>query len=191
MEIGPLPPSYPTPTSIGNRLQEDAAAFYVWYVSSCYANPSEGGEATRRALSQIMRIAEVCKNGSACLTFDQEGRAIQDLTHVREAFLSGSLKFRELQQALGEVLWRLIESNPRARIVSQVTELEYRLLVNPQENLTNETAEECKTLIQNILERVSLGLSDLHAGALSRSLSSALSNTSNIQHVLGILKECR
>jgi hypothetical protein len=181
---GPLAKHTPPP---GQQLFNDVTEFYCWYVSSWYmpdghSEMSKKGDATRKILSLIKRIAEVSINGGQFLTETEASKAVNELNNVIQDLNSGQLRKKDLPEALLQVMVNLTEQNPKAKVVCQTTELEYRLCINPPANQTSEVTAQYQKALANIIQGIPK-MRDINASAISQGLSQILDNSSGMKNV--------
>jgi hypothetical protein len=182
---------------LGQRLFDDTTEFYSWYVSSWYM--SDGGaasaeilqksESTRKILSLLKRIAEVSMNGGNFLTEKEEVHALNDLSNILQDLNSGKLRKQHLPDALFQVMEDLIQNNPKAKVVSQVTELEYYLCINPPAGQSLESTIQYQKVLNRVTERISPQMRDINASAIAQGLSQILENPSGVENIYQAIQE--
>jgi hypothetical protein len=189
----PSSPSRPA----GQLLFSDVTEFYSWYVSCWYLSdghyPSEEvtqrSETTRRILSLIKRIAEVSIQGGNFLSEIEEYHTIHALNNVFQDLNSGKLRKQNLPEALGEVLASIIEHNPKAKVVFQTTELEYRLCINPPADQPAELTAHYQKILAQIIQKITPQMRDINASAIAQGLSKILENHLGSKSIAEALNE--
>jgi hypothetical protein len=182
---------------LGQRLFDDITEFYSWYVSSWYM--SDGGtasietlqrsESTRKILSLIKRIAEVSMNGGNFLSEKEETEALNQLSNILQDLNSGKLRKQALPDALFLVMESLTQNNPKAKVVFQTTELEYRLCINPPPGQSSELTTQYQQILTQIIQGINPHMRDINASAISQGLSQILENLGSVDNIHQSLNE--
>ena len=192
---GPFPPisswpqqAVPIPKSVaGERLFEETSQFYEWYLS-WDASPSEHARSFE-CLSQIMRIAQTSKEGGGFLSSTQETSALNSLSSLKDDISNGYIRINEIQTSLLQILQNLTDANPKARLVSQTTKLEYLLCVHPSRDQSKDITGRYQQLLSHIISQVTPNMLDSHANAISQGLSKILDNPESVSDIHQALHE--
>lgn len=204
-----FPPSFPpwtTPSRAqvpsfgdiyGQRLFDDVTAFYSWYVSAWYlssgefvsSESSQKNDTTRKILSLIKRIAEVSMSGGGFLSEKEESRALDGLSEILQDLNNGSLRKQQLPEALLQLADTLTANNPKAKLVSQTTELEYLFCINPSPMQSTDLTQKYQQLFTLIIEKINPQMRDINASAISRGLSQILENPHRSADMSGKIHE--
>lgn len=189
----PVPPPGPSSGSFspvvsilpGQQLFNDVTEFYSWYITCWYMSDSHSppsaettkkSDAIRIILSLIKRIAEVSMSSGKFLSELEERRAINELKNVVQDLNGGQLRKQNLPEALWKVLLSITDHNPKAKLVCQTTELEYRLCINPPDDQSPEMTMQYKTALAQIIQGITPQMRDINASAISQGLSQILDN---------------
>jgi hypothetical protein len=168
---------------IGQKLYDDVTEIYTWYVTSWYM--SDGGhpadEPILRTLSLIKRVAEVSMRGGDYLTEKEEARSLAHLSTILNDLNDGSLRKQDFPDALKHALDLLTSSNPKAKVVSQITQLEYRHLIDPPADQSMEETEQYQKLFHRIIEGITPKMREIVASTISRGLTQALEDPDAIK----------
>lgn len=186
--FSPIEHRSPQGNAYGKSLLEDITSFYSWFVSSWYlsdATPetSQKDDSSRKILSLIKRISEVSVNGGFILSENEELKAIQFLQDIHQDLLNGSLRKQDLPTALVQLMNDLTHRNPKAKVVSQTTELEYLLCINPSPHQSEKSTEEYRSLLSQIIQKVNPQMPDINASAISQGLSYILEDPDAIPDI--------
>jgi hypothetical protein len=181
----------------GQRLFDNVTEFYSWYISSWYmadggtASPEtlQKSESTRKILSLIKRIAEVSKDGGNFLTETEEIIALNAFSNVLQDLNSGKLRKQNLPDALFEIIENLTRDNPKAKVVFQITELEYRLCINPPLGQSSELTVQYQQVLTQIIQGITPQLQDINASAIAQGLSQILENSSTAENFNNAINE--
>ncbi len=179
----------PSGAAHGHRLFDDTTEFYSWYVTSWYlsgnepsfSESSQKSDAARKILSLIKRIAEVSMNGGYFLSEAEESKAVDGLSDIMQDLNSGRLRKQDLPEALLKLMFEMTESNPKAKVVAQTTELEYRLCINPSPEQSSALTQQYQEALSQIIHRINPKLLDINASAISQGLSQILENLDAIE----------
>lgn len=199
MSPDPLPPSsFPSgsfpPSDSGsvsknrpeNLLIEEIAEFYVWYVTSSWFQSEKlsfssdsqrsNGDTTRNLLSRIRRIAEVSISGGNYLSFQEVNRAHREIRELISDLNNGRIKKRDLPDLLDAILQEMTAQNPKAKVISHITELEYRLCINPGESQPTELTEHYRQTLEKIVHAINPRMSNVNASAIAQGLAHVIGN---------------
>ena len=132
----PLSPTYkehsPLDTpGVGQKLFDTTLDFYAWYLS--WVREPNLHSPTFKILSQIMRIAQVSLTGGRYLSEKDEAHALLKLEQLKDKLFDGTIKSEEILGSLSDILENVIHCNPKARLVSYITEIEYVFYLNSAE----------------------------------------------------------
>jgi hypothetical protein len=199
----PIPPSsipalfVPSGVAFGQRLCDEVTEIYTWFISSWYTRigtsstraEDETNEAIRKALSHIKRIAHVSLQGGAFLSEGEELWTIERLKEIIEAWNGGEMRKQELPHAFHRLIAELTGPNPKAKVVFQATELEYRLCLNPPLSQSPQLTDHYREVLAGIIQKVTPSLHDVHASGLSQGLSKILDNSSVSQDLSALFQE--
>jgi hypothetical protein len=182
---------------LGQRLFDDVTEFYSWYVSSWYMSDGETAstetlqksESTRKVLSLIKRIAEVSMNGGNFLTEKEEMHALNQLSNILQDLNSGKLRKQDLPDALFLLLENLVQNNPKAKVVFQTTELEYRLCINPPPGQSSESMNQYQRVLNQIIQGITPQMRDMNASAIAQGLSRILENPDAVENINQAINE--
>ena len=158
----------------GQRLFNEVTEVYIWYVSSSWYHME--GDSERNMLSRIKRIAEVSMQGGNYLSGQEDVEATTRLKDLFQDLNSGKLRRQDLPQALNEMLTQLTHTNPKAKVVSQATELEYRLCINPPPDQSPEVTEHYRQILLTIIQGITPQLTEINASAIAQGLTQILEN---------------
>lgn len=198
-EFSPISPSPGSPLypSCGQHLFNEAEKFYSWYVSSWYMSDGNSAsaemvsksEVTKKTLSVIKRVAEVSMKEGKFLSEVEEQKVINELNAVFQDLNSGQLRKHDLPEALLKVLHHMMEHNPKAKLVCQTTELEYRLCINPPINQSEQLTQQYQKALERIIFGITPNLHDINASAISQGLSQILENHNGNHTIIEALEE--
>jgi hypothetical protein len=180
----PLQPEYPS----GELLFDEITEFYSWYVYACLdptisQENSKSSHSIPKILSVMKRIAEVSMNGGNFLSQQDELRAIESLSNILHDLKSGKLRRQDLPDALKQITDTLTNGNPKAKVVSQTTELEYRLCINPSREQSSELTGKYQKILSRIIEKIGSGMPEINASAIAQNLLHILDNTPEITDI--------
>jgi hypothetical protein len=168
---------------LGQRLFDDITEFYCWYVTSWYRGlPSKEGESIPKILSVMKRVAEVSMNGANYLSEKEEIKAVDSLSNILQDLNSGKLRQQDLPEALMHVTSAMINHNPKAKVVSQTTELEYRLCINPDPAQPSDLTNKYQQTLSMIIEKITPEMRDSNATAIAQGLSQILAHPENFEN---------
>jgi hypothetical protein len=174
-------------TAPGQTLFNCASEFYAWY-GSWDLLPEQHADTFAR-LSELMQIAHVSLSGGRYLTEKEERRAVDSLMQLREDLYIGAVKQEEILKTLLAILQQLTESNPKAKLVSCATQLEYRLCIRPRKNDAPQSVERCRVTLEGIISQVRPDLLDINAYAAAQGLANLLAHIDAIEDACAALQE--
>ncbi|GAB4184486.1 MAG: hypothetical protein Tsb0015_00470 [Simkaniaceae bacterium] len=181
-------PPYPSGSSFGNKLFENVSHFYAWYLS-WDSKPSNHTE-TFELLSRIMRIAQVSKEGGNFLSSFQEKDALEAFSDLSDDLSYGKLENPEINDRLNKILAHLTDNNPKAKVVSYITSLEYLINIRNADIIPKPLLEDFKAQFSSLIEKLNPNLSDINAEAISRHLKEILqSPPGRFEDILSEIKD--
>lgn len=75
----------------------------------------------------------------------------------------------------------MTQANPKAKVVAQTTELEYRLCINPSSEQSSILTQQYQEALSQIIHKIGPKLLDINASAISQGLSQILENLDTIE----------
>jgi len=173
--------------AVGAQLFEQTSQFFAWYLTwdSAPADHARSFE----YLSQIMQIARVSKEGGNFLSSMQEKKALDSLSSLQEDLFNGNIRHPDIQESLMHILHSLTDSNPKAKLISHTTELEYLLCIHPSGNQPSDATERYQQTLSYIISKVTPNMLDVHAHAIAQGLSKILDNPQAIPDIQQALHE--
>lgn len=157
----------------GSKLFDNASEFYTWYMM-LVSKPRDQAEVFQ-TLSQLMRVAEISRAGGNYLSETEETTASQALCALREQLLDGKIKQHDILSRVQSIREKLIFHNPKAKLVTYATEVEYKFYLSPSPRLQ---ADYVKKMIDSLLTHVNPSLQPINAQAISQVLVSLLETVS-------------
>jgi hypothetical protein len=151
--------------SKGTRLFNSVSDFYSWYM----ALVNKPGEQAKvfQILSQIMRVAKISQSGGNYLLEEEESTALQSLYLLKEHLLDGKIKQNDVLTKVERIRENLISKNPKAKLVTCVTEVEYKLCLAPKPETE---AADLKSALESLLAQVNQDLQEKSAQAITQTL---------------------
>jgi hypothetical protein len=173
---------------LGQQLFDDITEFYSWYISSWYMADGktasveilQKNESIRKILSLLKRIAEVSMNGGSFLREKEEIHVLNKLSNILQDLNSGKLRKHHLPNGLFQVLEGLTQNNPKAKVISQITELEYYFCINPPPGQSPESTIRYQKLFNQIIDKISPQMPDISASAIAQGLSRILESLNSV-----------
>ncbi len=171
-------PSHHTP---GQLLYEEVSNFYTEVARriSDLHHPQEYAK-TLQQISQLMRIAHCSSSGGEFLSKEAEEIARQRLSELREELDDGKSHTENIAPEVSSIIFSLTYNNPKALLVSRLTELEYKFCIHrieEQANLSSQQAEELYSQVEGVrhvlnraIQEIKPSLVDLKALELARQL---------------------
>jgi hypothetical protein len=155
---------------VGIELFEKAFNFYAWYLS--YDHHPAKNHGIFELLSILMQIAKVSFEGGAILSSQEEAHALKELYELSEALSNGQLKNKDLFNSLEKVISHLTHHNAKAKVVSLLMKLEYKLCIHHEANFGQATQKKFREIVANALEKIDKQLPSLIANTVARELDS-------------------
>ncbi len=171
-------------TTVGDCLFNYTSEFYSWYMSLVDDSKSQSG--VFRALSQLMRIALLSAEGGNYLKMDTEEKALRSLTLLKENLSDGNLKHGEVLHQLKKIINEITSNNPKARLVTYATEIEYTYCI--EKNPSNQI-QEFQQYLKELLNFVTPSLLEIHAYAIAQIMGKVLENPTLFADPKTTLKE--
>ncbi len=160
-------------TSPGKQLFNSASDFYSWYMT--WINTPSSQANVFQTLSELMRIALLSSDGGNYLSFQEEEKSIKDLSKLKEELCDGNLKKENTFQELRSLVDNIISRNPKAKLVSYATELEYRFCIL---KTPSTQAEYLQKYLKELLTCVTPSLLEIQAYAIGQIMGKILENPS-------------
>ncbi|MES2198838.1 MAG: hypothetical protein V4489_01540 [Chlamydiota bacterium] len=157
--------------SPGKQLFNSASDFYSWYMSWIHVPSSQAN--VFRILSELMRIALLSAEGGKYLSFPDEDTGIKNLSRLKENLCDGNLKKEATFQELKSLVSNLTAQNPKAKLVSCATELEYQFCILPPPSTHSEYLQ---NYLNKLLKCVTPSLLEIQAYAISQIMGKILEN---------------
>ena len=151
--------------SIKEQLAKQAESFYGWYLSvrkSSY--PPEGYQ----GLQYLMQMG---KHNTPSETEALE--ALHGLTSLLEDLEGGMKTIDQIPPEIVHIVDKLIEKNPKSRLVKQVTQIEIAVNLGQSEAL-----EDLQELMDKLIKKITPEMPNIKAEALSRTLDEMLKTPS-------------
>jgi len=155
--------SYP-----GLSLFEKAFDFYSWYLS--YDISLSKQWALFETLSLIMQIAKLSFEGAALLSAQEEEEALKQLQELSEAISGGTLKKIDLTTIIEKIITKLIDNNPRAKLVALLTRLEYKVCIHNTFDVSQEVQLLFRQELYKLLQAIKRTTPSFIAGTVARDL---------------------
>lgn len=170
--------------AIGDKLFNYTSEFYAWYMSLIDDSKAQSG--IFRTLSQLMRVALLSSEGGNYLKDDNEERALQALTLLKEELSDGNIKHGEVLYQLKKVMEGITANNPKARLVTYATEIEYTYCIN---KASSSQTQDFQKYLKEILSFVTPSLLEIHAYAIAQIMGKVLENPATFGDPRITLKE--
>ena len=122
-------------------------------------------------LTLIKHLAEVSISGGKFLTNKEEDKLVSELAQLKEALFFGNLKHSQIPEQIDQMLSTLTNANAKAKLVVQITKMQCTLNLRSE----NEQDQAIKKLMDRIICNITPDLPEIHAIAISKELSMALS----------------
>lgn len=168
----------------GKELFNAVSEFYSWYMSWIHTPSSQA--TVFKSLSELMRIASLSAEGGNYLSLQDEEKGIQNLSKLKENLCDGHLKKEATLQQVKSLVNNIISQNPKAKLVSSATELEYQFCI-----LSPPSAH--STYLQDYLARllkcITPALLEIQAYAISQIMDKLLENPLSHQDAGYILEK--
>ena len=157
--------------SIKEQLAKQAESFYGWYLSiRKTSSPPEG----YHALQYIMQMS---KHNTPSETEALE--ALNDLNSLLEDLDGGVKTIDQIPPEIVHIIDKLIENNPKSRLIKQVTQIEIAVNSGQSKGL-----ESFQALLKNLIEKVTPEMPNIKAEALNCVLDEMLKTPSlNFKHL--------
>ena len=154
----------------GQQLFQQASDFYSWFMSSFSLTADAK---VFQILSKIMRIAKLSSEGGKFLSDQEEKKTILLLTKLKEQLCDGTLKKEHTADELSSFVHNIISSNPKAKVISYATELEYNFcILKPP----SKESSHLKNYLEHLVEKVTPSLLEIQAYAISQIMGKILEN---------------
>ena len=170
--------------AIGDKLFNYTSEFYAWYMSLLIDSKSQSD--IFKTLSQLMRIALLSAEGGDFLKTANEEGALTALLLIKEDLSDGNIKHAEVLYQLKKIIEGLTANNPKARLVTYATELEYHYCL--KQTTSNQT-QEFQKYLKELLGFVTPSLLEINAYAIAQIMGKALENPSVFRNPKIELKE--
>lgn len=157
---------------VGIALFEKTFDFYTWYLSYDL-NPSKH-HSIFESLSLLMQIAKLSFEGGGILSLKEEQWILKDLHDLSEGLSNGKLKNQDLCYALEYLLKKLSNTNAKARLITVLVRLEYKICGHHEASYKEISHTTFKQLIQSSFQKISQSLPDLITSTLARELEKLL-----------------
>lgn len=178
----------PQPThAIGIELFERVFNFYAWYLSYDL-NPSKH-PLIFESLSLLMQIAKLSFEGAALLSSEEEKRILRELYELSDALSNGMLKNRDLLKSLEKILKRLVDNNPKAKLIAILMKLEYKICIHNEVSCSESFQVTFKEMLSNSLEKITSSLPNLIANTVARELETLYAAPLHVDTFLKEFKE--
>lgn len=139
-----------------------AEAFYSWYQSIRQETfPVEG-------FQRLQCIMQIGKHGTA--THEEASTACIELKALMEDLEDGKKTLGQIPYEIERIVGRLVEKNPKSRIVMQATQIEIAANLAPLE-----THDDLIDAMRNLLKKVNPEMSNIQAEAISHILQEGFS----------------
>ncbi len=125
-------------------------------------------EFTFLLLIMIMQLAE-----SAILTLAEESSLVRDLSDIRDSLLWGSLRTKNVEERLLEILKKIQEENAKSKILCSMVELEHLVIVAPSHDKHSVTFELFEEKITPLREALRSDLTSIEATWMYKTLEEA------------------
>lgn len=155
--------------SPGRQLFNSVSDFYSWYMSWIHIPSSQAN--VFRTLSELMRIALLSAEGGKYLSLQDEEKGMQNLSKLKENLCDGNLKKEATFQHLKSLVHNIISQNPKAKLVSYATELEYQFCILSPPSTQSEYLQNYLT---RLLKCVTPALLEIQAYAISQIMGKIL-----------------
>jgi hypothetical protein len=128
-----------------------------------------------QALSKLMRIAKLSSEGGSFLSSQEETQTTNRLFKLKEQLCDGTLKRESTISELHSLIHNIIAYNPKAKVVSYATELEYHFCILHPPSIE---ATYLKSYLEGLLEHIKPSLLEIQAYAISQIMGKILENPS-------------
>ena len=168
----------------GRQLFNSVSDFYSWYMSWIHMPSSQAN--VFRVLSELMRIALLSAEGGSYLSSQDENNGMQNLSRLKENLCDGHLKKEGTFQELKSLVNSIISQNPKAKLVSCATELEYQFCILPPPSSQSKNLQD---YLNKLLKCVTPSLLEIQAYAVSQVISKILETPSQHKDAGHILEK--
>ncbi len=156
----------------GILLLTCAEEFYFWLMRS--VSDPKAASNIFKALSQIMRIAQMSRLGGSYLSEELEQEAVKALTELKEELNDGTLSFHSLSKEIDPILGKLIDNNPKAQLIAHATEIEYIFCINTASSFPSQDQEKLQSYLKEIVAIVNESISEIQAKAIVQVMAQIL-----------------
>lgn len=158
----------------GAQLFHQASDFYSWYMS--WSSSPTADAKIFQTLSKLMRIGKLSSEGGKFLSQQEEKEVTSHLHKLKEQLCDGTLKKEATLPELYSLVHNIISYNPKAKVVSYATELEYHFcILKPPSN----ESDFLKKYLEGLLGQVNPSLLEIQAYAISQIMGKILENPSS------------
>ena len=154
--------------TIGIALFEKTFNFYAWYLSYD-SNPSKHHHVFE-LLSILMQIAKISFEGASILSLEEEHRTLKELHELSDSLSNGKIKNQDLSKSLDKIITGLINNNAKAKLITLLMKLEYRVCIHNEEEFSESLQKKFKELLSTALEHIDSNLPNLIANTVARDL---------------------
>jgi hypothetical protein len=179
--ISPFSSSYyivisisPSKVPTGQKLFDLAASLYAWF-GSIDSKPREHLPIYEE-LSTIMLLAKCNMNGGNYMTVFEEHQGFSTMEQLCQDLYLGNKTSKEIPDVLGIVIQGLTENNYKAKLVSLIIQLDYRLRIHPVYEKGEEVQKILKELFEELLLTINPSLNENNAQAVAQQLTMILSH---------------
>lgn len=168
----------------GVQLFHQASDFYSWYMSW---SPSPTADAkVFQTLSKLMRIGKISSEGGKFLSSQEENLVTSHLHKLKEQLCDGTLKKDATLPELHSLVHNIISYNPKAKVISYATELEYHFCILKPPSTESEFL---KTYLEMLLGQVNPSLLEIQAYAISQIMGKILENPTQHKNAGKLLEQ--
>ena len=134
--------------------------------------------------------------GSCLLKQEEEQRALKEIEMLKDDLYGGVISYAALdfQAHLQQIIQRMVEDNPRAKLLTLSMELEYLLVLHAPEGSVPLNTNDCERLLNPLRAKIyDMGYSNLHLINLGKQIQSIkeslISSPDKLNHHLERLEQ--
>jgi hypothetical protein len=156
----------------GRQLFNSVSDFYSWYMSRIHTPSAHAS--IFQTLSELMRISSLSAEGGEYLSPEEEKRGVRSLSKLKEKLCDGNLKKEDTLRKLKALIDNITSQNPKAKLVSYATELEYQFcILRPP----SPHSEYLQNYLNELLKYVTPSLLGIQAYAITQIIGKILDTT--------------
>jgi len=184
-------PSSPLPkekSSRSNFLLENISEFYSWYMF--WDSRLEDRSLIYEKISRMLRIITISNQGGHFLTWLEEEKIAEAFDVLKDNLYQSNIKVQELPFFLGAIIDKSIEKNAKARLVDEITRVEYTYLIRTPSPIEEGVSKKIREEMEFIITQISPKLPDIHAAAVAKNLNLLLKKQVSLEELPEKLRLC-